>query len=53
MLEEMHEIERTLAEALGYSYDENYGWVTGDHTAVTLAMEAASKLKGTKNDYNR
>ena len=42
---DLYEIECILAEALGYTYDEEYGWATGDHTAVSLAMEAAKKLK--------
>ena len=42
--EEMNEAEGVLAEALGYSYDEEYGWNTGDHTVVSLAMEAREKI---------
>lgn len=42
---EMREVEAILADALGYPYDINYGWVIGDHTAVTLAMEAKDKLR--------
>lgn len=45
MHREFNEIESVLAEALGYSYDENYGWVTGEHTALTLADEIARKYK--------
>jgi hypothetical protein len=36
---ERHEVECLLAEALGYEYDEEFGWVIGAHTIVTLAME--------------
>lgn len=36
--------EAELAPALGYKYDEEYGWITGDHTSVTLAMEASRKI---------
>jgi len=46
MLEEMREVEELLAEALGYPKDPAYGWVTGDHTPATLAMEARRKLLG-------
>jgi hypothetical protein len=50
---ELGEIHDVLAEALGYSQDapDNDaspcpgGWVTGDHTAASLALEAARKLK--------
>ena len=43
MLREFAEIEHLLAEALGYPCDEEYGWVTGDHTPVTLAMEVKGR----------
>ena len=33
-----------LAEILGYPHDDQYGWVTGDHTAETLLMELERKL---------
>lgn len=39
LLREHAEVECILAEALGYPYDEDYGWVTGDHTVVSLALE--------------
>lgn len=41
---EGHDAEAELAPALGYEYDEEYGWVTGEHTSVTLAMEARRKI---------
>lgn len=44
LLREFKEIESILAEGLGYFYSEEYGWAIGDHTAVTLAMEARRKL---------
>lgn len=44
ILGELHEIEGILAEGLGYPHDPDYGWVVGDHTSVTLAMEARRKL---------
>lgn len=34
-----------LAEALGYLHDPIYGWVTGDHSITTIAMEAAAKIR--------
>jgi len=40
---ERAEVEALLAAALGYEYDEQYGWVIGDHTIVTLAMEVQSR----------
>jgi hypothetical protein len=51
---ELGEIHDVLAEALGYSQDAPDdpespcpgAWVTGDHTAASLALEAARKLKG-------
>lgn len=39
LLREQSEIEAILAEALGYPNDPEFGWVVGDHTPVTLAME--------------
>ena len=47
LLKDQMELEAILAEALGYPHDERYGWVTGDHTVVSLAMEARRKLRGT------
>lgn len=44
MFEEFNEIEGVLAEGLGYPYELGYGWVTGEHTPLTLAMEARRKL---------
>jgi hypothetical protein len=44
-LQELHEVEEILAEALGYPYDKNYGWVTGEHTTITLAMEAKRRIR--------
>lgn len=46
MLHEANEVEAILAKALGYPYDKDYGWVTGEHTSVTLAMEAYHKITG-------
>jgi hypothetical protein len=51
---ELSEIHDVLAEALGYTQDAPDdpespcpgGWVTGDHTAASLTLEAARKLKG-------
>lgn len=45
MLQEIRDAENVLAEGLGYPHDEAYGYVTGDHTVVTLAMEAARELR--------
>jgi hypothetical protein len=50
---ELNDIHDILAEALGYSQDAlddpespcPGAWVTGDHTAASLALEAAKKLK--------
>lgn len=42
---EAMETEAILAEALGYAHDEEYGWIVGDHTTVTLAMEARRRLE--------
>jgi len=43
MLSELHAIESQLAQALGYPLDPMYGWVIGDHTALTLAMEVSRR----------
>lgn len=51
---ELGEIHDILAEGLGYTQDAlddpespcPGAWVTGDHTAASLALEAARKLKG-------
>lgn len=54
LLTEHYEIECLLAEALGYEpyppgspgySPDQVNYVTGDHTAVTLAMEAARIIK--------
>lgn len=42
LMTEMNEAAAILAEALGYHHDPEYGWATGDHTIVTLAMEVRS-----------
>jgi hypothetical protein len=50
---ELNDIHDILAEALGYPQDAlddpdspcPGAWVTGDHTAASLALEAAKKLK--------
>jgi hypothetical protein len=39
LLRELNEVGDILAEALGYLHDAEYGWATGDHTPVTLALE--------------
>ena len=39
------EISNTLGKALGYPEDPQYGLVVGDHTAVSLADEAAQRIK--------
>jgi hypothetical protein len=39
LMSELHAVEVHLAQALGYAHDPVYGWIIGDHTAVTLAME--------------
>lgn len=55
MQKELNEVEQTLGRALGYPRycddQENFpgttdadGVCTGDHTAVTLAMEAAARI---------
>lgn len=44
LLAELAEIESILARALGYPYEEQYGWIVGDHTPVSLAMEAARRV---------
>lgn len=38
---ESMELEEILAPLAGYEYDQEYGWVVGDHTNVSLAMEIA------------
>lgn len=42
---EFNEIHDTLAKALGYHYDEDYGYATGDHSPLTLAMETKGEIK--------
>lgn len=41
---EMIDIHDTLAKALHYSYDPDYGFATGDHTQTSLADEAARRI---------
>jgi len=43
ILNEIREASDILAEALGYHHDPEYGWATGDHTIVSLAMEVRSR----------
>jgi len=43
LLSQQAEVEALLAAALGYPHDERYGWVVGDHTIVTLAMEVHAR----------
>lgn len=43
ILREIAEASDILAEALGYRHDDEYGWATGDHTVVSLAMEVRSR----------
>ena len=50
LFKELNKIEGVLAGALGYDYDENYGWNIGEHTAYTLAIEAALALKEKHGD---
>jgi hypothetical protein len=45
MLQEIRDAENVLAEGLNYPYDEDYGYAIGDHTVVTLAMEASRELQ--------
>jgi hypothetical protein len=45
ILREMRDVENMLAEGLGYLHDPVYGWVIGDHTPATLAMEARRRLQ--------
>lgn len=39
LLKQQYEVECLLAEALGYVYEADHGWLIGDHTIATLAME--------------
>jgi hypothetical protein len=48
MLSERYRVEGILAEALGYTYDDEYGWVIGDHTIETLAIEV--RRRGVRDD---
>lgn len=43
LLREQYAVECLLAEALGYPYDREAGWVTGDHSIVTLALEVRER----------
>lgn len=45
MLQELADAEGELASGLEYPYDKERGWVTGEHTTVTLAMEARRKIE--------
>jgi hypothetical protein len=45
MLKEMREVETILADVLGYAYDTEYGFAIGDHTPITLAMEARRRIQ--------
>ena len=45
MHQELNEAEDILAEAAGYPHDEDHGWVVGDHTTITLAMEVRDRVK--------
>jgi len=43
---EAMEVEELLAAALGYTYHEEIkGYATGDHTPVTLAMQAKKEIE--------
>jgi hypothetical protein len=42
---ELQNIGDELSPALGYPYEEGYGWVTGDHTKTSLAMEARERIE--------
>lgn len=53
MFQELHDTEAELARGLGYKHDANYGWVTGDHTTVTLAMEAARRISELEAENER
>lgn len=39
MIREEYDIQESLAEAMGMTKDPHYGYPTGAHTAVTLALE--------------
>ncbi len=43
--QELRNVENELAPALGYVWEDGYNWVVGDHTSVTLAMEAREKIE--------
>ncbi len=43
--QELKDVENELAPALGYVWEDGYDWGTGDHTSVTLAMEAREKIE--------
>jgi hypothetical protein len=48
-VKEEHDIMNLVAEALGWPWDENYGYPTGDHTAYTLVQVLVNEhieLKG-------
>lgn len=48
LLNEFRQITDTLAEALGYHHDPDYGYAIGDCTALTLANQAAIELQNLK-----
>lgn len=53
ILRELGECEAVLAEALGYPWsDEISGYVIGDHTPVSLAMEARTRLGIVTREYH-
>jgi len=45
LAKELFLVESILASALDYPWDIEYGWATGDHTTVTLAMTVHRKLR--------
>lgn len=38
-IKQEYEFHNALAKILGYPYDDEYGWVTGDHVASSLLLE--------------
>ena len=49
-IEQEFHFRNTLAKILGYPYDEEYGWVTGDHVADSLLLELERKFASDKID---
>lgn len=43
-VETEHAVMDTLAPALGYTCSDDYGWDYGDHSSVSLAMQAAGRI---------